>query len=381
MPGAACADCQKPSQQLLESLTTLCYVFACEDWDGASHSPELAGPQPERKPVGARQDVERKRGGTLDRCHVGPLEHLSHGRGLEHLAKAGSGSVLRGQNRCLLDDVLPRQSHGDAFSLRDGLLVKCFSTPTLDQHPAFEGRARDSPAKHDRGEAFGFVGRPRAAWPKRDYEWEKLQRVEVWLGSRCTHETVHRSHVQRRRALPRLHRAERTTPVHDHHSEEGVTEWLQPIDAALVNFYSGRVDAPGHCKVARTPDGVRSFFGGVPTDASDSGVGTLVGGDFELHLCIALDRLVARAFRQEQDIVWLQAHLFFTQLSKLVLCLRGTGTVEESLRTRIGAFFVQQRKTRLGHGRRRRSSSLNRVAIWDSLMLLLPSACPGLERG
>lgn len=29
----------------------------------------------------------------------------------------------------------------------------------------------------------------------------------------CTHETVQRSHVQRRRGLPRLHRSERTTPA------------------------------------------------------------------------------------------------------------------------------------------------------------------------
>lgn len=110
--------------------------------------------------------------------------------------------------------------------------------------------------------------------PERDYAWPEVREVAVFrklprprLGARLWVRTHCRRYIKATfndvvdfRDCTALN-AGRLLCMSIAYTEEGVTEWLQPMTAALIKFYSGRAWAAGDTKVTRTFDAVCKLLG------------------------------------------------------------------------------------------------------------------------
>lgn len=140
--------------------------------------------------------------------------------------------------------------------IRDKLLDGTEDEEVEDEH---EGRA-------DLGDAIPL--------PERDYAWDDLRDLKVYrrlprprLGSRCWVRTHTRRYIQATfndvvdfRDCTALN-AGRLLCMSIAYTEEGVTEWLQPMLAALIKFFSGRAWAAGDTQVMRTYSTVCRLLG------------------------------------------------------------------------------------------------------------------------
>jgi len=110
--------------------------------------------------------------------------------------------------------------------------------------------------------------------PVRDYAWPDLRDLVVVralprprLGSRCYVRTHTRRYIKATfndvvdfRDCTALN-AGRLLCMSLAYTEEGITEWLQPMLAALCKFYSGRAAAAGNVQVTQTFDAVCKLLG------------------------------------------------------------------------------------------------------------------------
>jgi len=147
----------------------------------------------------------------------------------------------------------------------------------LSQH-----RLRDKDIDTPQGEQCeDHVDEDILALPERDYEWPELRDLEVRtsmprprLGSRCWVRTHTRRYIKATfndvvdfRDCTTLN-AGRLLCMSLAYTEEGITEWLQPMMAALCKFYSGRAWAAGDTQAARTYDCVCKLAGAFLDPAS-----------------------------------------------------------------------------------------------------------------
>lgn len=117
--------------------------------------------------------------------------------------------------------------------------------------------------------------------PQRDYVWPELQDLAVYrklprprLGSRCYVRTHTRRYIKATfndvvdfRDCTALN-AGRLLCMSIAYTEEGVTEWLQPMFQALTKFFSGRAWAAGDTEVVRCYNTVCKLLGGFLDPAS-----------------------------------------------------------------------------------------------------------------